>query len=119
MKIPKHPAIVIRREYVQANGLTYKDIENCTGIRGSYLADVLRNKKYLCPIDAIRLARFFGKTDKFFLLLQAHHQAAVAMRKGAKKLKQVRTLSELKTAIRKERTKVIRRPSSNAEEQAV
>jgi len=119
MQIPKHPAIVIRREYIEANSLSYKDIENCTGIRGGYLAGILKNKKYLCPLDAIRLARFFGKPDKFFVLLQAHHQAALALRKGGKKIKQVLPLAELKAAIRKEREKVIRRTPTTTEDVAV
>ena len=121
MKIPKHPATVIRRDYVEANGLNYQDIQNCTGISGGHLADVFKNKKYFNTLDAIRLARFFGKPDNSFVLLQARHQAAWASRssKSAMKIKQVRPLSELKAAIQKERAKVIRRTTLSTKETVV
>ena len=121
MKIPKHPATVIRREYIEANDLSYKDIENCTGINGGRLADILKNKKYFNPLEAVLLALFFGKPYNHFVLLQSRHQAAWAARssKGAKKIKQVRTFAEMKLAIKQERTKIIRRTTATASETAM
>lgn len=116
MKITEHPSKLIKRDFVETNKLTYQDIQNCTGISGSYLAEVFKKRKYLKPLDAIRLAKFFGKQHNYFVLLQARHQAAVTLRDGARKINQVRTLAEMKTAIQKEKLKVIRRATPSAEE---
>ena len=71
-KVPGPEKHFLINEY----GLSYDEIQSHTGIDANSLKVFLEQKRYLKSLDAIRLARFFGEGDGYFVYLQAEHRAA-------------------------------------------
>lgn len=102
MKIPEHPTTIIKRDYIELHGLSYEEIQKYTGVDAGALKVFLEKKRYLHSLDAIRLARFFGEGDGYFVFMQAIHRASQEIngitRKKAQKLNRIPTLTEVQVA---------------------
>ena len=117
MIVPEHPAIIIKRDYIDYSGLSYDEIQAHTGIDANSLKVFLEQKRYLHSLDAVRLARFFGEGDGYFVYLQAENRAAKEINgittKKADKLSRITTFAELQLQ------EISRRASTPVEESPV
>ena len=102
MIVPEHPASIIKRDYIDYSDLSYDEIQAHTGIDANSLKVFIEQKRYLNSLDAIRLARFFGEGDGYFVFLQAEHRASQEVKgivtKKAEKLSRIPTVTEVQAA---------------------
>ena len=72
-----HPGRVLRRELearrLSANGLALA-LRTLSGL----ITDILNGKRGISPETAMRLARYFGNSARFWLNLQTAYELAVA-----------------------------------------
>ena len=75
--LPVHPGKVIKRELEAINISPNKlAVELC--VPASRIDRIIKGKRSVTPVTALRLARFFGGSPKFWLKLQSNHDLAVA-----------------------------------------
>ena len=77
--IPIHPGRVLKRE-LQARALSANRLAIELKLPSGRITDILNGKRGISPDTALRLARFFGNSARFWLNLQTGYELAVAER---------------------------------------
>ncbi len=77
-RIPTHPGEVLAKKFLQPHGLTQRDLAD--GIRVPYqrVNEIVNGRRGITASTALRLAKYFGNSDEFWLYLQLRwdlHQA--------------------------------------------
>ncbi len=74
---PVHPGRILRRE-IEARGLSANALAIALRTPSGRVTDILNGKRGVSPETALRLARYFGNSARFWLNLQTAYELAVA-----------------------------------------
>jgi addiction module HigA family antidote len=74
---PVHPGRILKRE-IEARGLSANALAIALRTPSGRVTDILNGKRGLSPETAMRLARYFGNSARFWLNLQTAYELAVA-----------------------------------------
>jgi antitoxin HigA-1 len=74
---PVHPGRVLRRE-LETRRLSANALAIALRTPSGRITDILNGKRGVSPETAMRLARFFGNSARFWLNLQTAYELAVA-----------------------------------------
>lgn len=77
--IPVHPGRVLKRE-LHARKLSANRLALALRLPSGRITDILNGKRGITPETALRLARYFGNSARFWLNLQTAWELAVAER---------------------------------------
>jgi addiction module HigA family antidote len=73
-KIPlEHPGIVLKEEFIDPLEITAYAISKRTGIPQTALGEILKGKRNISPVNALKLAKFFGMSENYFLNIQTRY----------------------------------------------
>ncbi|CAN5388086.1 HigA family addiction module antitoxin [soil metagenome] len=87
--IAVHPGRILKRE-MQARKLSGNRLALALRLPSGRISDILNGKRGITPETALRLARFFGNSARFWLNLQTAFELAITEREiGPKILKEV------------------------------
>lgn len=87
--IAVHPGRILKRE-LQARALSANKLALALRLPSGRITDILNGKRGVSPDTALRLARYFGNSGRFWLNLQTDFELAVAEREtGARILAEV------------------------------
>ncbi|MGL4637793.1 MAG: HigA family addiction module antitoxin [Beijerinckiaceae bacterium] len=75
--MPVHPGRILKRELV-ARDLSTNKLALSLWLPSGRITDILNGKRGISPETALRLARFFGNSARFWLNLQTAYELAVA-----------------------------------------
>lgn len=64
------PGEILAEDWVKPNGLTYNQLSSRTGIPASRLTEIVKGRRAVTADTALRLGRFFGTGERFWLNLQ-------------------------------------------------
>ncbi|MBK8539052.1 MAG: HigA family addiction module antitoxin [Anaerolineae bacterium] len=93
---PVHPGEVLSEEFLVPLGLSQNRLALAIGVHPRRINEIVLEKRAITADTALRLARFFGTTARFWLGLQADYDLDVASDKLSGRLEQeVRTLQSL------------------------
>lgn len=82
--MPVHPGRILKRELL-ARELSANQLALSLRLPSGRITDILNGKRGISPETALRLARYFGNSARFWLNLQTAYELAVAEREiGAK-----------------------------------
>ena len=76
---PVHPGRVLKRE-LAARGLSANKLSLALRVPSGRVTSILNGKRAITPETALRLARFFGNSARFWMNLQTRYDIAVAER---------------------------------------
>lgn len=65
-----HPGEILKEEFLDAMGISAYKLSKETFIPQTRISEILKGKRRITADTAIRLSRFFGTSDKFWLGLQ-------------------------------------------------
>ena len=74
---PMHPGRVLELEFLEPLGLTPYKLAKEIGVPAPRVYDVVRGKRGISADTALRLARFFGTSARFWMNLQTHYDLEV------------------------------------------
>lgn len=74
---PVHPGRILRRE-IEARRLSANALALALRTPSGRITDILNGKRGVSPETAMRLARYFGNSARFWLNLQTAYELAVA-----------------------------------------
>jgi addiction module HigA family antidote len=74
---PVHPGRILRRE-LEARSLSANALAIALRTPSGRVTDILNGKRGVSPETAMRLARYFGNSARFWLNLQTAYELAVA-----------------------------------------
>ena len=74
---PVHPGRVLKRE-LAARGLSANRLALSLRVPSGRITSILNGKRVISPDTALRLARFFGNSARFWMNLQTRYDIMVA-----------------------------------------
>ena len=67
---PTHPGEVLREDFMPDYGLTAASLADALGVSRQTINEILRERRSITPIMALRLSRLFGNSPEFWLNAQ-------------------------------------------------
>jgi len=83
--MPVHPGRILKRELL-AREMSANRLALALRLPSGRITDILNGKRGISPETALRLARFFGNSARFWLNLQTAYELAVAEREIGEKV---------------------------------
>ncbi len=92
-----HPGEILQEEFLEPLGISAYSLAKETDIPESSISKII-NKKLGISVDiSMKLGRFFGLPDKFFIGLQVDYEILETKFKNSSKLNNIKPYTELKT----------------------
>ncbi|MEW6672877.1 MAG: HigA family addiction module antitoxin [Thermodesulfobacteriota bacterium] len=67
---PTHPGEVLREDFMPDYGLTTASLADALGVSRQTINEIVRERRAITPIMALRLSRLFGNSAEFWLNAQ-------------------------------------------------
>lgn len=95
---PVSPAEMLTEEFLKPLGMTRYRLAKAIGVPAQRIGDIANGKRAITADTDLRLCRFFGLSNGWWLRLQADYDTAVAARALAADLKRITPLAKLRAA---------------------
>lgn len=70
---PIHPGEILYEEYLQPLDITQHRLATAIGVPPRRINEIVHGKRRITADTALRLSRYFGTTDRFWLNLQTRY----------------------------------------------
>ncbi len=74
---PVHPGELLREDFLEPMGITPYRLAEHIGVRHTRVYDILRGKRSISADTALRLSRYFGMSEDYWLRVQSHYDLEV------------------------------------------
>ncbi len=74
---PVHPGEILREEFLSPLGVSQYRLAKDTSVHPRRINEIVRGLRSISADTALRLARYFGTSEEFWLNLQARHDLEV------------------------------------------
>ena len=92
---PIHPGEILQEEFLTPFGISQYRLAKDTSVPPRRINEIVRGQRSISADTALRLARFFGTSDRFWLNLQAHYDLEIEKdRLGDRLKREVRALDK-------------------------
>ena len=85
---PVHPGEVLKAEFLDEIGVSAYALAKALCVPANRVTAIINGERAITAETALRLARFFGTTDSFWMNLQSNYELAVARQKDAARIHQ-------------------------------
>lgn len=93
--LPIHPGEVLLADYLEPLGLSQYRLAHDLSVPPRRINEIVHGKRAISADTALRLARYFGTSEQFWLNLQARHDLEVERdRLGSRLKNEVRVLAK-------------------------
>lgn len=89
---PIHPGEILREEYLEPLGITQHRLAVEIGVPPRRINEIVHGKRGITADTALRLARYFGTSERFFLNLQARYEIERERDRLTERLKEITPL---------------------------
>jgi addiction module HigA family antidote len=90
---PIHPGEVLLQEYLEPFGVTQHKLAVAIGVPPRRINEIVQGKRRISADTALRLARYLGTTERFWLNLQSRHDLEVERDRLARTLEEIQPLA--------------------------
>ncbi len=74
---PIHPGDILLEEFLQPMGISQYRLAKSTNVPARRINEIVHGKRSITADTALRLSRFFGMSDRFWLNLQTRYDLEV------------------------------------------
>lgn len=85
----EHPGILLKKEFLEPLEITVYSVSKGTGISQTALGEIIKGKRNISPINALKLSKFFGVSENFFMNIQARYDLDLAKEKAKRPLSKI------------------------------
>ncbi|RLA97514.1 MAG: addiction module antidote protein, HigA family [Deltaproteobacteria bacterium] len=89
---PTHPGEMLLEEFLKPMGMTQKELSKNIRVPYQRINEIINGKRGISPSTALRLAKFFGTSEDFWINLQLRWDLYRAMKKEKEILKEIKPL---------------------------
>jgi addiction module HigA family antidote len=75
---PVHPGQILLEEFLKPNGITQYRLAKAIGVPQRRIGEIVAGQRSITPDTGLRLSRFFGTGESFWIGLQADYDTALA-----------------------------------------
>lgn len=91
---PTHPGEMLLEEFLKPMELTQRDLADAIHVPYQRINEIINQKRGITPSTALRLAKFFGMSEDFWLNLQQRWDLYRAKQSEEAELEAIRPLKE-------------------------
>ena len=89
---PIHPGEILQVEYLEPLGVTQHRLAVAIGVPPRRINEIVHGKRGITADTALRLARYFGTSERFWLNLQGRYELEIERDRLAPRLDQIEPL---------------------------
>ena len=89
---PTHPGEMLREDFMPDYGLNASSLASALGVSRQTINELLRERRSVSPVMALRLSRLFGNSPEFWLKVQHSRDIWESERLYEKELEQIHPL---------------------------
>ena len=89
---PTHPGEMLLEEFLKPMGMTQKELSKGIEVPYQRINEIINGKRGITPSTALRLAKFFGTSEDFWLNLQLRWDLYRALKKERDVLRRIKPL---------------------------
>lgn len=89
---PTHPGEMLREDFMPDYGLTTSSLASALGVSRQTVNELLKERRSITPIMALRLSRLFGNSAEFWLNAQHSRDLWESKQRYQKQLAKIRRL---------------------------
>jgi len=89
---PVHPGEILLLEYLEPLGITQHKLAVAIGVPPRRINEIVHGKRGVSADTALRLARYFGTTERFWLNLQGRYDLELERDRLAQELQDIKPL---------------------------
>ena len=90
---PVHPGEILSEEFLGPMSVSQYQLAKSIGVPALRISQIVRGKRSVTADTALRLSRYFGLNDSYWLRLQARFDEQVAKQLLARELAQIEPLA--------------------------
>lgn len=90
---PIHPGEILSEEYLLPLGVTQHRLAVAIGVPPRRINEIVHGKRRISADTALRLARYFGTTERFWLNLQSRYDLEMERDRLASALEEIQPLA--------------------------
>ena len=83
---PIHPGEILRKEFLEPLGITQYRVSKSISVPPRRINEIVHGKRSISADTALRLARYFGTSERFWMNLQARYDLEVQRDRLGKRL---------------------------------
>jgi addiction module HigA family antidote len=84
-----HPGEILREEFLKPLGMSSYELSKRLRVPPPRINDIVLEKRGITADTAVRLAKFFGTTEDFWMNLQASYEVRDARNRLAREIKRI------------------------------
>ena len=92
---PTHPGDMLLVEFLEPMGITQRELAEAIHVPYQRVNEIINQKRGITPSTALRLAKFFGVSEDFWLGLQLRCDLYKARKAEAKEIKAIRPVKNI------------------------
>ena len=77
---PIHPGEILMEDFIEGFGITQNKLAVSIGVPPRRINEIVHGKRGITADTAIRLARYFGTSEEFWMNLQSHYELRIERR---------------------------------------
>jgi len=77
---PIHPGEVLMKDFIERFGITQNKLAVSIGVPPRRINEIVHGKRGITADTAIRLARYFGTSEEFWMNLQSNYELRIVRR---------------------------------------
>lgn len=90
---PTHPGEMLIEEFLTPMGITQKELANSIHVPYQRVNEIINKKRGITPSTALRLAKYFGMSEDFWMNVQLRWDLYKAKQVEEKELKAIRPIN--------------------------
>src|SRR5665811_422725 len=90
---PIHPGLILLEEFLEPLGISQYRLAESISVPPRRINEIVHGKRSITADTALRLAKFFGTSERFWLNLQVRYDLEVEKDKLAESLDRIRPLT--------------------------
>jgi addiction module HigA family antidote len=83
---PPHPGEILHREFLVPLGITQHRLAKDTSVPPRRINEIVRGQRAISADTALRFARYFGTSERFWINLQSHYDLELEKERLGKRL---------------------------------
>ncbi len=85
----EHPGLFLKEEFLEPMQISAYRLAKETGVSSMAISEIIRGKRGISPKVGLRIAKFFGVSDGYFLKLQMQYDIDCIKEKEKKELDRI------------------------------
>ena len=91
--LPTHPGEMLREDFLPDYGLSVSSLASALGVSRQTVNELLRERRAVTPVMALRLSRLFGNSPEFWLQAQVNRDLWLSAQAHQEELARIRPLA--------------------------